>query len=143
MARGPFEDVPDVVRRRMSRIRKTGSKPEILVRKIAHRLGYRFRINRRDLPGTPDIVFPRHRKVIFVHGCFWHQHPGCRHANRPRIRPDYWLPKLERTVRRDAESAVALHGLGWRTLVIWECETRDAAELQRQIQSFLLGSDQS
>src|SRR3954465_6722007 len=92
-----FEDVPEIVRKRMSRIRKTGSKPEVLVRQIAHRLGYRFRINRSDLPGTPAIVFPKLRKIIFVHGCFWHQHCGCRYATIPRVRQDYWLPKLART----------------------------------------------
>jgi DNA mismatch endonuclease (patch repair protein) len=132
-----FENVPDVVRRRMSRIRKTGSKPEVLVRQIAHRLGYRFRINRRDLPGTPDIVFPGRRKVIFVHGCFWHQHVGCRHANVPRVRLDYWLPKLARTAQRDADSLASLRRAGWDTLVIWECETRQSGILERRLRAFL------
>jgi len=133
----PFEDVPEVVRRRMSRIRKTGSKPEVLVRKIAHRLGYRFRINRRDLPGTPDIVFPGRRKVVFVHGCFWHQHAGCRHANLPRTRIDYWVPKLARTQKRDAESLNALATLGWKALVIWECEAADVSALGTRLVEFL------
>ena len=118
----PFDDVPDVVRRRMSRIRKTGGKPEVLVRRIAHRLGYRFRINRRDLPGTPDIVFPSRRKVIFVHGCFWHQHSGCRHANVPQTRQEYWLPKLARTVARDADARAVLAQASWDVLTLWECE---------------------
>lgn len=132
-----FEGVPDVVRRRMSRVRKTGSKPEVLVRQIAHALGYRFRINRADLPGTPDIVFPARRKVIFVHGCFWHQHPGCRQANIPRVRPDYWLPKLKRTVERDDLAIKALHERGWCTLILWECELKDRVTLTSCICSFL------
>jgi DNA mismatch endonuclease Vsr len=133
----PFENVPDVVRKRMSRIRKTGSKPEVRVRKIAHRLGYRFRINRRDLPGTPDIVFPARRKAIFVHGCFWHQHAGCPHANLPSTRPEYWLPKFERTVRRDAANLTRLEQLGWRSLVLWECELLDEGHVQCALKEFL------
>lgn len=133
----PFEDVPDVVRRRMARIRKTGSKPEILVRKIAHRLGYRFRINRSDLPGTPDIVFARRGKVIFVHGCFWHQHPGCRHATLPRTRTAYWTPKFARTAQRDAASVASLEARGWKVLVIWECEIRSEAAISARLISFL------
>jgi len=132
-----FDNVPDVVRRRMSRIRKTGSKPEVLVRRIAYRLGYRFRINRRDLPGTPDIVFPARRKAIFVHGCFWHQHPGCRHANVPRTRTEYWLPKLDRTAARDTENIIDLANLGWDTLVIWECEISDGGSLEERLGRFL------
>jgi DNA mismatch endonuclease Vsr len=132
-----FDNVPDVVRRRMSRIRKTGSKPEVLVRQIVHRLGYRFRINRRDLPGTPDIVFPGRRKVIFVHGCFWHQHPGCKHANQPRTRTDYWLPKLARTAERDEHAFAELERLGWQPLVLWECELRNPTSVAARLQAFL------
>jgi DNA mismatch endonuclease (patch repair protein) len=133
----PFENVPEVVRHRMSRIRKTGSTAEVRVRQIAHRLGYRFRINRRDLPGTPDIVFPSRRKVIFVHGCFWHQHAGCRHANVPRTRQDYWLPKLARTRLRDLESLGALASSGWEALVIWECEISNGVRVSNQLLDFL------
>ena len=132
-----FDDVPDVVRKRMSRIRKTGSKPEVRVRSIAHRLGSRFRSNRRDMPGTPDIVFPSRRKVIFVHGCFWHQHEECRHATIPRVRSEYWLPKLSRTKIRDAAALNALHAQGWETLVLWECELTDAAEIAARLVWFL------
>ena len=121
----------------MSRIRKTGSKAEVLVRRLAHRLGYRFRINRRDLPGTPDIVFPGRRKVIFVHGCFWHQHPGCKHATQPRIRTDYWLPKLRRTNPRDAANAASLRQAGWAVLTIWECELADTVQLEQRLYRFL------
>jgi len=132
-----FSDVPEIVRQRMSRIRKTGSKPEVLVRRIAHRLGFRFRINRADLPGTPDIVFPRLRKIIFVHGCFWHQHTGCQHASVPKVRQEYWLPKLARTVARDTEASAALEQLGWQVLVLWECELVDQRELEKTLVSFL------
>ena len=116
----------------MRRITKTDTKPEFAVRRAAHRLGYRFRLHRRDLPGTPDLVFPRLRKVILVHGCFWHQHVGCRLARQPKSRPDYWLPKLERNRKRDAETQAALRELGWDVLVVWECQVRadeDAAAL--------------
>jgi DNA mismatch endonuclease, patch repair protein len=137
-----FEGVSDVVRKRMAVIRKTGSKPERLVRRLAHGLGYRFRINRRDLAGTPDIVFPRLRKAIFVHGCFWHQHEGCRHANVPRIREAYWLPKLARTKERDADALQKLKSLGWTCLVVWECETKRVEELRRSLAAFLSDSSQ-
>nr|WP_294814740.1 DNA mismatch endonuclease Vsr [uncultured Sphingomonas sp.] len=132
-----FLDVPEPVRRRMSRIRKTGSQPEVTVRQLAHRLGYRFRINRRDLPGTPDIVFPGRRKTIFVHGCFWHQHEGCHLANKPRTRIEYWLPKLARNVQRDMQASEALRKLGWEVLVIWECEVKDHEALTGRLRDFL------
>jgi len=133
----PFPDVPEAIRRRMSHIRKTGSKPEVQVPRLAHLLGYRFRINRRDLPGTPDIVFPGRRKVIFVHGCFWHQHDGCRLANKPQTRTDYWLPKLARNVERDRKINVSLRELGWDALVIWECEINDLDNLAQRLRDFL------
>lgn len=133
----PFPDVPEPVRSRMSRIRKTGSKPEIKVRRFVHRLGYRFRINRRDLPGTPDIVFPSRHKVIFVHGCFWHQHSDCRLANKPRTRTEYWLPKLARNVERDTEVYSMLRQLGWDMLVVWECELKDDVALAQRLKNFL------
>jgi DNA mismatch endonuclease (patch repair protein) len=133
----PFPDVPEPTRRRMSRIRKTGSKPEVQVRQLAHLLGYRFRINRRDLPGTPDIVFPSRRKTIFVHGCFWHQHEGCRLANKPRTRTDYWLPKLIHNVERDRKVNASLRELGWDVLVIWECEINDRDAIAQRLRDFL------
>ena len=106
----------------MRLIRKMGTKPEMRVRRAAHRLGYRFRLHRNDLPGTPDLVFPRLKKVVLVHGCFWHQHPGCRLARQPKSRLDYWLPKLQRNRSRDLETAAALNTLGWTVLVVWECQ---------------------
>ena len=132
-----FEDVADVVRKRMSRVRKTGSKPEVAVRKLAHRMGYRYRKNRRDLPGTPDIVFSARRKVVLVHGCFWHQHRGCKLAKQPSARLDYWGPKLRRNVERDGNVKRALEEGGWQVLIIWECETAFEEQLGATLRRFL------
>lgn len=107
----------------MSRIRKTDTKPEMAVRRIAHRLGHRYRLYCSDLPGTPDLVFRRSKKVIFVHGCFWHQH-NCRLGKQPSANKEYWLPKLARNIRRDSEVRKRLTDDGWRILVIWECQTK-------------------
>ncbi len=99
------------------------------VRRALHRMGYRFRLHRRDLPGRPDLVLPRHRTVIFVHGCFWHGHDACCGNRTPKSYTDYWLPKLQRNRERDLENKAALKTLGWRVVVIWECETRKPATL--------------
>jgi len=107
----------------MSRIRGKDTQPELRVRSALHRLGYRFRLNRRDLPGKPDIVLPRHQIVIFVHGCFWHRHPGCRFAYTPKSRVEFWQTKFQRNVERHCEVEEELQTLGWRVLVVWECET--------------------
>jgi DNA mismatch endonuclease, patch repair protein len=109
----------------MRSIRKRDTKPELVVRRALHAAGLRFRLHRRDLPGCPDIVLPGRRLVVLVHGCFWHQHPGCPLARRPRGNQDYWLPKLERVQRRDAAAIQALESLGWNVRIVWECETRD------------------
>ena len=108
----------------MSGIRSKDTKPERTVRSWLHRNGYRFRINRKDLPGTPDIVLPKYRTVIFVHGCFWHRHDDCKYATVPETNTSYWLPKLERNVVRDKEAALSLEKLGWKVQVIWECEVK-------------------
>ena len=123
----------------MSNIRAKGMKPEMAVRRLVHAMGYRYRLHRRDLPGKPDLVFPGRRKVIFVHGCFWHQHsdPACRIARRPRSNQHYWLPKLERNVARDAEHQVQLSELGWDVLVIWECDLGKDRRITDRIQGFL------
>lgn len=120
----------------MSWIRGKGSRPELSVRRVAHRLGFRFRLHRRDLPGAPDLVFPRHRKVIFVHGCFWHQHHGCRRSNVPKSRVDYWGPKLSRNIVRDREAMAALHASRWSVLVVWECESTDVDALTLKLADF-------
>lgn len=121
----------------MARIRKVNTKPEIVVRSLAHRMGYRFRLHRRDLPGTPDLTFPSLRKVIFVHGCFWHRHNCTISGKIPTTRENYWRPKLQRNVERDKESIERLREIGWESLVIWECETRDLTSLQQRISSYL------
>lgn len=119
----------------MARIRSGNTQPEIAVRKLLHALGYRFRLHRRDLPGKPDIVLPRHRLAIFVHGCFWHQHPGCRLASKPKTRQEYWEPKLAGNVSRDRIAQDAVTSLGWRVAVVWECDTRDPQALLNRILS--------
>jgi DNA mismatch endonuclease, patch repair protein len=121
----------------MQLIRKVDTKPELVVRRLAHHLGYRFRLHRRDLPGTPDLVFPRLGKVILVHGCFWHQHPGCRFARTPKSRLDYWLPKLRRNQERDTQATKSLACLGWAVLVLWECEVLMAETVAVRVDSFL------
>jgi len=121
----------------MRSIRKKDTKPELVVRRLAHRLGFRFRLHRRDLPGTPDIVFPSRRKVILVHGCFWHQHHCGLGRKQPTTNRDYWLPKLARNVTRDAQAELALTNLGWQIFVVWECETRAVEDLRSRISAFL------
>lgn len=118
-------------------MRSKDTRPEMLVRRLAHRLGYRFRLHRRDLPGSPDLVFPARRAVIFVHGCFWHQHDCLRGARRPSSNAAYWHPKLARNVERDRDARQQLENKGWRVLVLWECEMRHADELPRRLTSFL------
>ena len=117
----------------MARIRSSNTKPEIAVRRLLHARGLRFRLHRRDLPGKPDIVLPRHRLAIFVHGCFWHQHPGCRLASRPKTRTDYWMPKLFANVERDARAVSGLTDMGWRVETIWECDVRQPDKLAARI----------
>ncbi len=121
----------------MRQIRSKNTKPEVLLRSLLHRQGYRFRIHRKDLPGKPDIVFPGRRKVIFVHGCFWHQHPDCREGRLPGTRQDYWQPKLKRNVERDASAMRSLQESGWDVAVVWECELDSQVNLPQKIQHFL------
>ena len=123
----------------MRRIRSKDTRPEIALRRLIHGLGYRFRLHRTNLPGKPDIVFPSRRKVIFVHGCFWHQHQGCREGRAPGSRLEYWGPKLRRNQERDAASQVSLKGQGWRCLTVWECELENATAVERKVRQFLGG----
>lgn len=106
----------------MSRIRGRNTGPEIRLRSLLHRAGFRFRLHVRDLPGRPDIVLPRYRTAIFVHGCFWHRHPGCRNSTMPSTRRDFWKEKFEENVRRDERNRHALEDAGWSVAVVWECE---------------------
>ncbi|EXJ16937.1 very short patch repair endonuclease [Imhoffiella purpurea] len=121
----------------MRRIRKRDTKPELALRRLVHGMGYRYRLYRKDLPGSPDLVFPGRRAMIFMHGCFWHQHPGCRLARQPKSRPDYWLAKLARNVERDAEVRAQLAALGWKVLVIWKCEITDPGLVGERVAAFL------
>ena len=121
----------------MQRIRKTDTKPELRVRRLIHALGFRYRLHRRDLPGTPDLVVPRLQKIILVHGCFWHQHPGCRLARIPKSRLEYWEPKLRRNRERDERAKNQLEALGWEVLVVWECQTDDTKTLGEILEGFL------
>ena len=121
----------------MRRVRGKDTSPERAVRSAAHSLGYRFRLHRRDLPGTPDLTFPRLRKVIFVHGCFWHRHVGCSRTTTPKTRAAYWREKFEQNVERDQRNVSMLRALGWKVLVVWECETFDRTELLATLSRFL------
>ena len=110
--------------RRMASIRSKNTKPELFVRTMLHALGYRFRIHQRQLPGSPDLVFASRKKVIFVHGCFWHGHRGCKVANIPQTRTQYWKDKFEANRRRDRRNRAQLSREGWRVLTVWECELK-------------------
>lgn len=121
----------------MAKVRGQDTAPERIVRSLIHRMGYRFRLCVKDLPGKPDIVLPRHRKVILVHGCFWHQHPGCPHAQRPASNTEYWNKKLDCNVARDRKNLDQLVNLGWSVLIVWECELKDISKLQAKLADFL------
>jgi DNA mismatch endonuclease (patch repair protein) len=117
----------------MSRVGNTDTRPEVRVRRILHKNGFRFRLHRRDLPGTPDIVLPSCRIVIFVHGCFWHRHSGCRRASMPATNVDRWQLKFDRNVVRDEANRASLKLLGWQVLVVWECELKNEAALENRL----------
>lgn len=123
----------------MRQIKSKGMKPELAVRRLVHSLGYRYRLHREDLPGKPDLVFVHRRKVIFVHGCFWHQHskPNCRYAHTPRSNSDYWGPKLARNVERDKRSRQLLAKEGWKAATVWECELKNLPAVSKKLQKFL------
>ena len=120
----------------MRAIRSKDTQPEIIVRSLVHGLGYRFRLHRQDLPGKPDLTFPSRRKVIFVHGCFWHSH-ACKTGLVPKSNRGFWLPKLRRNRSRDVANEEALTQLGWKALVIWQCELRDSNAVGRRVKRFL------
>jgi len=124
----------------MRRIKSKNSDPEMAVRSLVHRMGYRFRLHRKDLPGKPDLVFPRLRKVIFVHGCFWHRHenPACLDGRMPKSRPEYWIPKLTGNQDRDKRNLKAIAAAGWQALVLWECDiAKDQKALEKTLRRFL------
>ncbi|WP_279153543.1 very short patch repair endonuclease [uncultured Pseudomonas sp.] len=121
----------------MRNIKGRNTKPELTVRSLCHSMGLRFRLHQKYLPGCPDLVFPKYHLCIFVNGCFWHQHPGCRYAYRPKSRVEFWLPKLARNTERDKENEHALKALGWQVEIVWECETKNLEQLRARIQGML------
>lgn len=121
----------------MSRIRGKNTTPELIVRKLVYSMGYRYRLHYAKLPGKPDLVFPGRKKVIFVHGCFWHGHEGCKKATIPKTRVEYWKPKLEENKKRDREKQIELEDMGWDFLTIWQCELKDIEGLKKKIQTFI------
>jgi DNA mismatch endonuclease (patch repair protein) len=121
----------------MSRIRSSNTVPEKRVRKLLHGLGYRFRLHRKDLPGTPDIVLASYSAVVFVHGCFWHRHRSCRDASTPKTRRSFWREKFSNNVNRDRKTTVALRKLGWKVLIVWECELKDEETLATRLSTLL------
>ena len=121
----------------MRRIRSKDTKPEMVVRRLLHSMGYRYRLHAKDLPGRPDIVFRGRRKAILVHGCFWHQHEACRDGHMPSTRQEFWVPKFTRNRERDKINTASLKQAGWDQLVIWECEITDLSALTEKVRSFL------
>lgn len=126
----------DVRSRMMSKIRSKDTKPEKIVRSLIHSLGLRFRLHDRKFPGSPDLVLKKYRTVIFVHGCFWHSHPGCKNASRPKSNLDYWDGKLKKNVERDKFSQEKIESMGWRSIILWECETKYLEMLKRKLEFY-------
>jgi DNA mismatch endonuclease, patch repair protein len=127
---------PEQRRRIMQSVGTANTGPELTVRRLLHRRGYRYRLHPKQLPGRPDVVFPGRRRAIFVHGCFWHNH-GCSKGQAPKSKLDFWGPKLAANKERDARNEAALRALGWEVLTVWQCETSDAAELETTLTTFL------
>lgn len=121
----------------MSQIRDSDTNPEKTVRSILHKLGYRFRLHRKNLPGRPDIVLPRFQTVIFVHGCYWHRHKGCKYVYAPKTRIEFWQRKFDENIARDKRTLESLRNQGWRVLVIWECQVTDKKSLANRLNRFL------
>ena len=126
--------ISDQRSRNMAAIKSKNTKPEIAVRKLLHSMGYRFRLHRKDLPGSPDIVLPKYKTVIFVHGCFWHRHENCKYASNPKTRKEFWENKFKANVKRDLEIQGKIKNIGWQSLVIWECDTRNISFMKNKIE---------
>lgn len=121
----------------MARVHSKNTSPELIVRKELQRLGFRYSLNSAHLPGKPDIVFPKRQKLIFIHGCFWHQHKGCKASKRPTSNIDYWSQKLERNISRDKRNITTLKKSGWEVLVLWECQIKKPGFLTRKLMNFM------
>ena len=124
--------------RNMSAIKSKNTKPEIAVRKLLHSMGYRFRLHRKDLPGSPDIVLPKYKTVIFVHGCFWHRHKNCKYASTPKTRKEFWENKFNSNKKRDQKIQKEIIDLGWKFIIIWECEARNIQPLEEKLKGYLI-----
>jgi DNA mismatch endonuclease (patch repair protein) len=134
--------MPDLVSasvrsRIMSSVKQRHTKPEMVVRSLLHRLGYRFRLHQKDLPGSPDIILPKYRTAIFVHGCFWHQHGNCGKSRRPSSNQEYWNKKLDENISRDKRKEGELSQLGWRVVIVWQCETSQVESLSEKLKKLL------
>ena len=127
----------------MSRIRSKNTRPELVVRSLLHRMGYRFRLHQKGMPGRPDIVLPKYQTVVFVHGCYWHRHPGCRFAYTPKSREEFWQHKFRKNVARDKANRTDLAALGWNVVIVWECETRELDVLARKVNEQMLAADRA
>lgn len=127
----------DIRSQMMSRVKNRDTKPEVKVRRMLHGMGFRFRLHRRDLPGVPDVVLPRHQKAVFVHGCFWHSH-NCPRGKRPSTRTEFWNTKLDTNMKRDRVNHDALEEQGWEVLTIWECELKDLDALYEKLWHFMV-----
>lgn len=123
----------------MRQVAGKNTKPELVVRSLLHRQGFRFRLHRKDLPGKPDVVLPKWKAAVFVHGCFWHRHPRCKRASMPADNAEYWLAKFGRNIARDKASRKALEKMGWRVIIVWECELKRLDELGERLQREIIG----
>lgn len=121
----------------MSRVGSKDTKPELVVRRLVFAMGYRYRLHSKHLPGSPDLVFPGRKKVIFVNGCFWHGHPGCRYGRLPKSRVEFWQAKIDRNRERDRENIASLEADGWRVLTVWQCELKDIETLANRLNEFI------
>ena len=137
MSREVLHIVSEQRSRNMSAIKSKNTKPEIKVRKVLHSMGYRFRLHSKNLPGSPDIVLPKYKTVIFVHGCFWHRHENCKYASTPKTRQEFWENKFKANVKRDLEIQEKIKNIGWKYVVIWECEARNIESIEEKIKRFL------
>jgi DNA mismatch endonuclease (patch repair protein) len=132
-----IHEVSEQRSRNMSAIKSKNTKPEITVRKLLHSMGYRFRLHKKDLPGSPDIVLPKYKTVIFVHGCFWHRHQNCKYASNPKTRREFWEKKFKENIERDKKTQEKLKNLGWKTNIVWECEVKNREILILKLEEIL------